>query len=307
MQNLITGQTNYAVGHYISQPVVLGDGVGELLELPSSFDTAIPVINLLAPGTLISSSSSFLNQTTQLTELLQVDIGGFTGSGYVAGGAEVNYLNQTFGPYGTGDFLNAAGTAGMRGYAGFEYQDSDGIHFGWVDVGLNYSDSTINSLTIYGYAFETVAGLGIEAGAVPLPPSVLSPGQRPHGPGPFGLAAAPERLRPPPLKKTGRAAKFRPCLFLSPRPHLPRTNLAEKLFQTNDHFLADTTKNENVGQPPPAVHGQARALALHFHKKVESSAHSHFVILSGAKDLVFSRTYEILRSLRSLRMTGQGT
>jgi hypothetical protein len=41
--------------------------------------------------------------------------------------------------------------------------------------------------------------------------------------------------------------------------------------------------------------------------KVETSAKSHFVILSEAKDLVFSRTYEILRSLRSLRMTGAGT
>ena len=40
---------------------------------------------------------------------------------------------------------------------------------------------------------------------------------------------------------------------------------------------------------------------------IETSAKSHFVILSEAKDLVFSHTYEILRSLRSLRMTGAGT
>ena len=32
----------------------------------------------------------------------------------------------------------------------------------------------------------------------------------------------------------------------------------------------------------------------------ESSAQSHFVILSEAKDLVFFRIHEILRSLRSL-------
>jgi len=38
-----------------------------------------------------------------------------------------------------------------------------------------------------------------------------------------------------------------------------------------------------------------------------TAANSHFVILSEAKDLVFSRTYEILQSLRSLRMTGKGT
>jgi len=37
----------------------------------------------------------------------------------------------------------------------------------------------------------------------------------------------------------------------------------------------------------------------------ETFAKKHFVILSGAKDLVFSRGYEILRSLRSLRMTSK--
>jgi hypothetical protein len=39
----------------------------------------------------------------------------------------------------------------------------------------------------------------------------------------------------------------------------------------------------------------------------ESSAQNHFVILSGAQDLLCSRSYEILRSLHSLRMTGLGT
>jgi len=39
----------------------------------------------------------------------------------------------------------------------------------------------------------------------------------------------------------------------------------------------------------------------------ETSTNSLFVILSEAKDLVFPCIYEILRSLRSLRMTGEGT
>ena len=38
--------------------------------------------------------------------------------------------------------------------------------------------------------------------------------------------------------------------------------------------------------------------------QVESSTKTHFVILSEAKDLVFTCSYEILRSLRSLGMTG---
>jgi hypothetical protein len=37
---------------------------------------------------------------------------------------------------------------------------------------------------------------------------------------------------------------------------------------------------------------------------IEVLAKSRFVIQSEAKDLVISRRYEILRSLRSLRMTG---
>jgi hypothetical protein len=40
--------------------------------------------------------------------------------------------------------------------------------------------------------------------------------------------------------------------------------------------------------------------------RLETSAKSHFVILSEAKDLVFTYSYEILRSLRSLRMTKAG-
>ena len=39
---------------------------------------------------------------------------------------------------------------------------------------------------------------------------------------------------------------------------------------------------------------------------VEKPQLSQFVILSVAKDLVLPRIYEILRSLRSLRMTGEG-
>jgi hypothetical protein len=53
---------------------------------------------------------------------------------------------------------------------------------------------------------------------------------------------------------------------------------------------------------PSSSHGFWRQL-----RQLETSAKSHFVILSGAKDLVLLGSYEILRSLRSLRMTGEGT
>jgi lipopolysaccharide/colanic/teichoic acid biosynthesis glycosyltransferase len=56
------------------------------------------------------------------------------------------------------------------------------------------------------------------------------------------------------------------------------------------------------------IYGRA-SLSLPFEKwmHMETSANSHFVILSEAKDLVFPCSYEILRSLRSLRMTREGT
>jgi len=43
------------------------------------------------------------------------------------------------------------------------------------------------------------------------------------------------------------------------------------------------------------------------HGYIEPSVNSYFVILSAAKDLILTCSYEILRSLRFLRMTGEGT
>jgi hypothetical protein len=56
----------------------------------------------------------------------------------------------------------------------------------------------------------------------------------------------------------------------------------------------------------PIVLKSIRIEVLNWLRQIETSAQSHFVILSGAKDLVFSRIYEILRSLRSIRMTSEG-
>jgi hypothetical protein len=54
-------------------------------------------------------------------------------------------------------------------------------------------------------------------------------------------------------------------------------------------------RNEKRTNLPPGI------------SQVETSAKTHFVILSAAKDLVLTCNYEILRSLRSLRMTGKET
>jgi hypothetical protein len=60
-----------------------------------------------------------------------------------------------------------------------------------------------------------------------------------------------------------------------------------------------------IGQS--AVNSQGSGLGLGDLYQVETSVKCHFVILSEAKDLVFTPSYEILRSLCSLRMTGEGT
>jgi hypothetical protein len=48
-------------------------------------------------------------------------------------------------------------------------------------------------------------------------------------------------------------------------------------------------------------------LTYYRYYQAETSAKSYFVILSIVKDFVFTCSHEILRSLRSLRMTGEGT
>lgn len=160
---------NYAVGYYVPQHITLGSVVGGLLELPAEWDVEIPVISNLAFGTSIDGSN-LLNQETELAQLLGVDIGGFAGRGEVSGGDffPFNLPDQTFGPF--GEFLNT------QGYAGFQFEDDlGGLHNGWLDIYVDYNTTTntITSLTLYGYAYETDAGVPITAGAVPIPGSIL--------------------------------------------------------------------------------------------------------------------------------------
>jgi hypothetical protein len=152
MQNLVDGNSNFAVGHYTTITVDLGFG---------TLDVDLPIINKLAAMDPIGPGSPLLDQDTILKQLTGVDVGGFAGK-VVLGGT---ITEQTFGPF--GEFLNS------RGYAGFQFQDANGLHYGWLDASLVYTDPDIVSLTIHGFAYETAPDTQILAGAVPLPASVL--------------------------------------------------------------------------------------------------------------------------------------
>lgn len=72
------------------------------------------------------------------------------------------------------------GEGPQSGYIGFGYLQDEGIGYGWISLSWDGS-----LLTIDGYAYETEAGIGIEAGAVPGPGAI----------GLFGLAAGASGIR----------------------------------------------------------------------------------------------------------------
>ena len=58
-----------------------------------------------------------------------------------------------------------------RGFVGLEFESSEGTHYGWLDIeGVPNGGSY---LIVHGWAYETTPGIGIVAGAVPEPSSVV--------------------------------------------------------------------------------------------------------------------------------------
>lgn len=58
----------------------------------------------------------------------------------------------------------------QHGYIGLEFEAEDGTHYGWLEIeGLTHS----SSIRVYGWAYESMPGVGIVAGAVPEPSSVV--------------------------------------------------------------------------------------------------------------------------------------
>ncbi len=77
-------------------------------------------------------------------------------------GVTLGGVHQDNGPY--GNFL------GEKGYAGLSFDLEDGTHYGWAQL---FMDLEANSVTLFGYAYETEVGQEIEVGQTPLPGSLL--------------------------------------------------------------------------------------------------------------------------------------
>ena len=59
---------------------------------------------------------------------------------------------------------------GRRAYIGVEFQADDGVHYGWFDV---EGDISTPYAVIYGWAYESTPGMGLIAGAIPEPSTLM--------------------------------------------------------------------------------------------------------------------------------------
>lgn len=60
-----------------------------------------------------------------------------------------------------------------RAFLGLVFQLSDGLHAGWADIEVRTRQNANVDARIFGYAYETIPGKPIAAGAVPEPPSLV--------------------------------------------------------------------------------------------------------------------------------------
>jgi hypothetical protein len=97
-------------------------------------------------------------------------------SGYLIGSNTEDTPEEWFGIDDWSSFIRILDTGkygefyNYRGYVGLEFEAEDGIHYGWLDIEGVYTRS---SITIRGWAYESIPGVGIVAGVVPEPSSVV--------------------------------------------------------------------------------------------------------------------------------------
>jgi len=89
------------------------------------------------------------------------------------------------GPFGSGGLLaqdaysgvppvtfNESGLwdSGLTAFLGFRFLNATGVHYGWARLNV---EETTNRMTVYDYAYESVADAPITTGAVPEPASMM--------------------------------------------------------------------------------------------------------------------------------------
>ena len=181
------GQT---IGGFSSQPGYLVIGIGGYgsVGLLAGHNNTGPEF-VFGGGALNKDSSGGIafhvtpggsKSSSKLPEFQRFAAGDLIGSTSKAGSVGVGAKGSDS-KGGKGPFIN-----GGDGYLGFEIE-AQGLggpeyHYGWIAVDWNVSTF---ELTIDGFAYETDAGVGIEAGAIPAPGAL----------GLFGLAAGAAGIR----------------------------------------------------------------------------------------------------------------
>ena len=160
--------------------------LGEVYQGTEEFD-----LDLNLDGTIDFSITASLNQfggiapTGQNQHLIHPspppNIGGYVAAldfDYLISSSSEGGSEEWFGitdNYGTMISTWDVGTVGEfhrhRGFVGLKFESADGTHYGWLDIeGVPNGGSYF---FVHGWAYETTPDVGIVAGAVPEPSSVV--------------------------------------------------------------------------------------------------------------------------------------
>ena len=102
------------------------------------------------------------------------------GSGSVSGyryrnamqaGSGISYYGYSFNTGPTIGYDFDFGFAPGDNFFGFRFEQNGNLHYGWAEINFDLNNTTV---TINRWAYESVAGRGIEVGAIPEPTSALA-------------------------------------------------------------------------------------------------------------------------------------
>jgi hypothetical protein len=101
-----------------------------------------------------------LNEIIGVSSLDPTEEGTTVGTNRIFDAGSGNYVNI---------LANTTYNLVQEGYVGIEFNNGGNTHYGWVSVDVTSPSAENLQLDITGYAWESIAGQGIAAGAVPEP------------------------------------------------------------------------------------------------------------------------------------------